>query len=78
MYKTADDIKSNLILTCLSWVDHLKPKIVYFENVPGFLRFSFDAEQAGLHKVEGGIPMGGMKFVLRAMLDLGYAGLYVP
>ncbi|KAF9469584.1 S-adenosyl-L-methionine-dependent methyltransferase [Collybia nuda] len=72
MYKRADDIKSNLVLTTLSWVDYMKPKIVYFENVPGFLRFSFDAEQAGKYKVEGGVPMGGMKFVVRALIDLGY------
>lgn len=76
MYKKAGDIKSNLILTALSWVDYLKPKLVYFENVPGFLRFSFDAEQAGQHKVEGGIPMGGMKFIVRALIDLGYVDFY--
>lgn len=71
-----DDVKSNLILTALSWVDYLKPKHVYFENVPGFLRFSFDAEQAGLNRVEGGIHMGGMKFIVRALIDLGYVNVY--
>ncbi|KAF9469568.1 S-adenosyl-L-methionine-dependent methyltransferase [Collybia nuda] len=72
MYKKAGDTKSNLVLTALSWVEYLKPKVVYFENVPGFLKFSFDAEQAGQHRVEGGIPMGGMKFIVRALIDLGY------
>jgi DNA (cytosine-5)-methyltransferase 1 len=76
MYKKADDTKSNLVLTTLSWVDYLRPKIVYFENVPGFLRFSFNAEQAGQHRVEGGIHMGGMKFIVRAMIDMGYRSLY--
>jgi DNA (cytosine-5)-methyltransferase 1 len=75
MHKKADDIKSNLLLTTLSWVDYLRPKIVYFENVTGFLRFSFNVVQAGKHKVEGGIHMGGMKFIVRAMIDMGY---YLP
>lgn len=72
MFKRADDIKSNLILNALSWVDFTRPDICYFENVPGFLRFAFDAVQSGVHRVEGGIPMGGLKFLVRALVDMGY------
>jgi DNA (cytosine-5)-methyltransferase 1 len=71
MFKTADDIKSNLILNALSWVDYLRPDICYFENVPGFLNFTFDATQAGRHRVEGGIPMGGLKLLIRSLIDMG-------
>ncbi|GLB43613.1 putative class I-like SAM-binding methyltransferase superfamily, C5-methyltransferase family protein [Lyophyllum shimeji] len=72
MFRKEGDIKSNLILTALSFVDHLRPKLFYFENVPGFLRFSFDAKQAGIHRLEGGVPMGGLKFVVRALVDMRY------
>jgi hypothetical protein len=70
MYKKADDIKSNLILNTLSWVDFLRPDLCYFENVPGFLSFSFDSVQAGVHRTEGGTEMGGMKFLVRGLLDM--------
>jgi len=78
MYRRANDIKSNLILNTLSWVDHLRPDLCYFENVPGFLGFSFDAVQAGIHKLEGGTEMGGLKFLIRALGDMGYVLLYFP
>ena len=70
MFKVADDIKSNLILNALSWVDHLRPDICYFENVPGFLSFTFNATQAGKHRLEGGTPMGGLKLLIRALIDM--------
>lgn len=72
MYKKEGDTKSNLILTALSFVDHLRPTVFYFENVPGFLEFSFDARQAGIYRVEGGMPMGGLKFLVRALVDMRY------
>ncbi|KAF8079195.1 S-adenosyl-L-methionine-dependent methyltransferase [Lyophyllum atratum] len=72
MYKKAGDTKSNLILTALSFVDHLRPSLFYFENVPGFQKFTFDATQAGIHRVEGGMPMGGLKFVVRALVEMRY------
>ncbi|KAG6831962.1 hypothetical protein H0H87_003297 [Tephrocybe sp. NHM501043] len=71
-FKRAGDTNSNMILTALSFVDHLRPKLFYFENVPGFKQFSFDATQATPHTVEGGIPMGGLKFVVRALIDMRY------
>ncbi|KAF8644239.1 hypothetical protein AX16_008594 [Volvariella volvacea WC 439] len=72
MFKNADDIKSNLILNAISWVDHYRPKLCYFENVPGFLNFNLNAVQAGLHSVQGGIEMGGLKILVRSMTEIGY------
>ena len=70
MFQKANDIKSNLILNVLSWVDFLKPKYCIFENVRGFLSFNLNATQAGIHRVEGGIDMGGLKFVVRALVEM--------
>lgn len=72
MYKDANDVKSNLILTTLSFMDHYSPSFGYFENVPGFLKFSLNAVQANQHKVVGGLEMGGLKFLIRALLDMKY------
>lgn len=73
MYKEADDIKSRLIVTTLSQVDFLRPEYFYLENVPGFLRYNLNAIQNGIHRVTGGIEMGGLKFVQRALIDMGCA-----
>ncbi|KAF9225292.1 S-adenosyl-L-methionine-dependent methyltransferase [Gyrodon lividus] len=72
MYPKANDTKNNLILNVLSWVDFLKPQYCIFENVRGFLQFNLRVRQDGKHGVKGGIPMGGLKFVARALLDMGY------
>ncbi|KAF8215788.1 S-adenosyl-L-methionine-dependent methyltransferase [Mycena galopus ATCC 62051] len=72
MYRKAEDRKSNLILTALSFVDFLRPDFFFLENVPGFLKYNLLAEQASRYRVEGGIEMGGLKLVLRALLDMGY------
>ena len=72
MYKDANDVKSNLILTTLSFMDYYSPSFGYFENVPGFLKFSLNAIQANQHKVVGGLEMGGLKFLVRSMLDMKY------
>ncbi|KDQ62886.1 hypothetical protein JAAARDRAFT_53111 [Jaapia argillacea MUCL 33604] len=72
MFKRADDRKTNLILNLLSWVDHLKPIYCYFENVRGFLKFNLKTYQADRHVVTGGIEMGGLKFVLHAMIAMDY------
>ncbi|KAG9223174.1 hypothetical protein PLEOSDRAFT_155087 [Pleurotus ostreatus PC15] len=71
-FKKVNDPRSNLILTALSYIDFLRPKYCYFENVRGFLQFNIKAEQAGKHTVAGGIDMGGLKFLLRALDELGY------
>jgi DNA (cytosine-5)-methyltransferase 1 len=72
MFRKADDPKSSLILPTLSWMDFLRPKFCVFENVRGFLNYSLGATQAGRHKVEGGIPMGGLKFLLHALVTMKY------
>ncbi|KAJ7204406.1 S-adenosyl-L-methionine-dependent methyltransferase [Mycena pura] len=72
MYRKAEDKKSNLILTALSYFDWFRPEYIFLENVPGFLRYSLLARQAGPHRVEGGIEMGGFILLHRALLDMGY------
>lgn len=70
MFQKADDKKSNLILNLLSWVDFLKPKFCFFENVRGFLQFSLNAIQLSQYRVGGGIKMGGLKFLVYALLKM--------
>jgi DNA (cytosine-5)-methyltransferase 1 len=72
MFKDADDIKSNLILTTLSFLDYYRPALAFFENVPGFLNYSLNATQADRYRVEGGLEMGGLKLLVRALIDMGF------
>ena len=72
MFKVADDIKSNLILTTLSFLDYYRPAYAFFENVPGFLNYSLNATQVDRHRIEGGLEMGGLKLLVRAMIDMGF------
>jgi DNA (cytosine-5)-methyltransferase 1 len=72
MFRKADDRKSNLILTILSFIDFIRPKFVIFENVRGFLQYNLNAIQVGIHRTRGGIKMGGLKFVEAALIKLGY------
>lgn len=72
MFQKANDIKSNLILNLLSWVDFLEPKYCIFENVRGFLSYNLNAIQVDEHRTAGGISMGGLKFLVHAMLAMKY------
>ncbi|KAI0368858.1 S-adenosyl-L-methionine-dependent methyltransferase [Pilatotrama ljubarskyi] len=72
MFRKANDRKSHLLLNLLSWVDFLRPKYCIFENVRGFLSYNLHARQAGKYRVEGGIAMGGVKFLVHALLAMGY------
>ena len=72
MFKDANDIKSNLILTTLSFIDYYRPALAFFENVPGFLNYSLNAIQVDRHRIEGGLEMGGLKLLVRAMIDMGF------
>jgi len=72
MFRKADDPKSSLILPALAWTDFLRPKLCIFENVRGFLRYNIGARQAGKHRVEGGIEMGGLKLILHALISMEY------
>jgi DNA (cytosine-5)-methyltransferase 1 len=77
MFQKANDIKSNLILNLLSWVDFLKPTYCIFENVRGFLSYNLNAIQLDEHRTSGGISMGGLKFLVHAMLTMKYVILVV-
>ncbi|KAA1471594.1 S-adenosyl-L-methionine-dependent methyltransferase, partial [Dentipellis sp. KUC8613] len=72
MFQKANDRKSNLILNLLSWVDIMRPNYCVFENVKGFLSFNLNSVQKDQYRTEGGITMGGLKFVYRALLAMNY------
>jgi DNA (cytosine-5)-methyltransferase 1 len=72
MYKRANDRKSHLLVNFLSWVDFLKPRFVFMENVRGFTTFRLNAMQYDKYRVGGGIEAGGLKFVHHALTQLGY------
>ncbi|KAJ3509389.1 hypothetical protein NLJ89_g5249 [Agrocybe chaxingu] len=76
MYKKEDDVKSNLILTTLSFVDFYRPTYAFFENVPGFLNFHLNAERANEHGATGEIERGGLKLyqVRHGLLQAGHYG----
>ena len=71
MYQNAHDRKSHLILNLLSWVDFLNPKYCYFENVRGFMKYKLNSQQKDRYKIIGGIEVGGLKFLVRAMISMG-------
>lgn len=70
MYRRANDRKSHLILNLLSWVDFLQPRFCFFENVRGFLTYNLNSAQKDKHRPEGGIPMGGLKFVVSTLVAM--------
>uniref|UniRef100_A0A0W0FRZ2 Cytosine-specific methyltransferase n=1 Tax=Moniliophthora roreri TaxID=221103 RepID=A0A0W0FRZ2_MONRR len=74
--KRNDDTKSNLFFNALSWIDFLNPDYAIFENVPGFLSHRLKASQNGQGKLTGGLEQGGLKFLLRALLEMGYQARY--
>lgn len=68
------DRKTELFLCLLSWIDFLKPKFVYFENVAGFTtsRLPFGGNKDfDYSKIDSGI----LKLFVHALLSLGYAYL---
>lgn len=71
MFQNVNDLRNELFLNTLSWVDHLRPKFCLFENVEGFVNFSLCATQDGPHRVRGGIEKGGIKFTVRALTAMG-------
>ncbi|OLL21656.1 DNA (cytosine-5)-methyltransferase 1 [Neolecta irregularis DAH-3] len=71
-FKKANDVKNSLIATSLSYVDFYRPKYFLLENVRGLLAFRMGGKQAGTNKIEGGIRMGAVKFILRALTSMGY------
>jgi len=72
MFQKVNDIKSNLILNLLSWVDFLEPKYCIFDNVRRFLSYNLNAIQVDEHQTAGGISIGKLKFLVHAMLAMKY------
>ncbi|KAI0095061.1 S-adenosyl-L-methionine-dependent methyltransferase [Irpex rosettiformis] len=72
MYQRANDKKSHLILNLLSWIDFLRPRHCFFENVRGFIHYSLNATQHNKYKLKGGIQVGGLKFLVHSLLVMGY------
>ena len=75
MFKKADDVKSNLILTSLAYLDFYNPIYAFFENVPGFVDFHLQADRANLHGAKGEVEKGGLKLLVRALIDMKYGHL---
>ncbi|KAJ1736235.1 hypothetical protein LPJ61_000019 [Coemansia biformis] len=68
----ADDIKTSLIANALSYVDFYRPTYFLLENVRGLLQYRLGGVQVGPGRVSGGIEMGMLKFILRALTTMGY------
>ncbi|KAJ2084197.1 hypothetical protein H4R24_000270 [Coemansia sp. RSA 988] len=74
----ADDIKTSLIANALSYVDFYRPTYFLLENVRGLIDYRLGGVQIGPGRVSGGIKMGVLKFILRALTTMGYqARFYV-
>ncbi|KAI9769140.1 MAG: hypothetical protein M1840_004491 [Geoglossum simile] len=71
-FKKTNDIKNSLIATYLSYVDFYRPEYFLLENVRGLLVHKLGGQQVGENKQSGGIQMGTVKFILRALTSLGY------
>jgi site-specific DNA-cytosine methylase len=74
----ADDPRNHLVLTFLSAVDMLQPRYVVMENVKGILFFRLGGEQAGIHRIEGGISRGIVKLIKRLLTALKYDKYLCP
>ncbi|KAJ1965875.1 hypothetical protein IWQ62_002557, partial [Dispira parvispora] len=71
-FPKADDIKNTLVTTSLSYVDFYRPRFFLLENVQGMVHFKLGGEQSGSTKIVGGIKMGVIKFIVRALTSMGY------
>ncbi|KAH0545257.1 hypothetical protein FGG08_000711 [Glutinoglossum americanum] len=71
-FKKTNDIKNSLIATYLSYVDFYRPEYFLLENVRGLLVHKLGGQQVGQNRQSGGIQMGTVKFILRALTSLGY------
>lgn len=67
----ADDIKNTLVATSLSYVDFYRPSYFLLENVRGMLSARLGGTQQGT-KVVGGIKMGVVKFIYKALIAMEY------
>ncbi|KAI0029450.1 S-adenosyl-L-methionine-dependent methyltransferase [Vararia minispora EC-137] len=64
-----NDAKSNLILTLLGFLDLLRPKYIFFENVQGFL--SYEVSPA-VYPPPPGDHSTGLRLLMNMLLKLGY------
>ncbi|KAL2916224.1 hypothetical protein HK105_204315 [Polyrhizophydium stewartii] len=71
-HKKADDVKNSLVATSLSYVEFYKPDYFLLENVRGLINFRLGGKQAGENRIEGGIQMGVLKFILRTLQSMNY------
>ncbi|KAI0705891.1 S-adenosyl-L-methionine-dependent methyltransferase [Cytidiella melzeri] len=69
--KKVDDPRNTLACNMLSYVDFYRPSYFLLENVDALLYAKLQAEQDGAKQV-GGIKQGMVKFILRALISLGY------
>ncbi|KAJ3787693.1 S-adenosyl-L-methionine-dependent methyltransferase [Lentinula aff. detonsa] len=72
LYKDANDVKTNLILPLLSLIDVLRQRIVFLENVSGFLYCPLMGTQKERYRVEGGVKQGALKLIIRVLVEMGY------
>ncbi|KLO19271.1 S-adenosyl-L-methionine-dependent methyltransferase [Schizopora paradoxa] len=70
-HRTVDDIRHTLIPNMISYVEHYRPKYFLLENVVGLLHFRLKGKQEG-RRITGGIESGMVKFIMRALTELGY------
>ncbi|KII89181.1 hypothetical protein PLICRDRAFT_160365 [Plicaturopsis crispa FD-325 SS-3] len=69
--KKANDIRSTLVCNMVSYVEFYRPQYFLLENVEGFLTHSLSGRD-GTGKGTDAIQCGVVKFVLRALICLGY------
>lgn len=71
-FPKADDVLNSLIATTLSCVDFYRPTYFLLENVRGMVDFKLGGVQETKARMSGGIKLGVVKFILRALTAMGY------
>ena len=69
MFKKENDPKAALVLPLLSYIDFFKPTYVILENVANILQWKLHNP---VDTAMEGIPMGGVRFLMSALVALGY------
>ncbi|KAI0748472.1 S-adenosyl-L-methionine-dependent methyltransferase [Daedaleopsis nitida] len=70
-HRRPDDIRSTLVCNMISYVDFYRPQYFLLENVAGLLSYKLLRQTPGKHAVKE-LSMGVVKFIMRALLSLGY------
>lgn len=71
-FPKADDVLNSLIATTLSCVDFYRPTYFLLENVRGMVDFKLGGIQETKARMSGGIRLGVVKFIVRALTAMGY------